>query len=122
MIEYGVTRSTGLTVYYSLDQVRFVAYYKRKGGQVPLSPETISGEIKSQIEQHETSIFLIRRFVLIIEGDAEFLEEWKNAVPEINFQICISSKETLEKLRIKIIDEDWNPSNKQISLNKLLVS
>ena len=122
MNEYGITQSTGLTVYYSLDQVRFVAYYKREGGQVPLSPEIISAEIKTQIELHKGSIFPIRKFVLIIEGDADFLAEWRNSVPEIDFQICISSKETLKELGIRMIDEDWKLGTKQVSLNQLLVN
>ena len=122
MNEYGITQSTGLTVYYSLDQVRFVAYYKREGGQVPLSPEIISAEIKTQIELHKGSIFPIRKFVLIIEGDADFLAEWRNSVPEIDFQICISSKETLKELGIRMIDEDWKSGTKQVSLNQLLVN
>ena len=119
MIEYGIAQSKGLTVYYALDQVRFVAYYKRKGGQIPLDPETISAEIKSQ-KDHST--LLVRKYVLIVEGDEGFLEEWRNKVPEIDFQICISSKEVLKKLKIKIIDEDWKPGNRQISLNQLLIN
>jgi hypothetical protein len=122
MVEYGVTKSAGLTVYYSLDQVRFVAYYKRKGGRVHLSPETVSAEIKSQIELHKTSIFSIRKFVLIIEGDSDFLEQWRNSVPEIDIQICVSSKDTLEKLSIKILDKDWKLGDSQISFNKLLAN
>ena len=85
MNEYGITQSTGLTVYYSLDQVRFVAYYKREGGQVPLSPEIISAEIKTQIELHKGSIFPIRKFVLIIEGDADFLRIFR-LLHEENYQ------------------------------------
>ena len=119
MIEFGLTQSNGLTAYYALDQVRFVAYYKRKGGQIPLDPEMISSEIKSQIEN---STLLIRRYVLIIEGDADFLAEWRNSVPEINVQICISTREVLKNLNIKIVDEDWKPGTQQISLNKLLSS
>ena len=122
MNEFGITQSTGLTVYNSLDPVKFVTYYKRKGGQVPITPETISAEIKTQIELHQTSVFSIRKFVLIIEGDTEFLAEWRNSVPEIDFQICISTTETLEKLNIKIIDGDWKPGKKQISLSKLLTN
>jgi hypothetical protein len=119
MIEYGVTQSKGLTVYYALDQVRFVAYYKRRGGQIPLDPKTISAEISSQ---KDNSTLLVRKYVLIVEGDEGFLADWRNSVPEIDFQICISSKEVLEKLQIKIVDEDWKPGNKQISLNQLLIN
>jgi len=122
MIEYGIIHSTGLTVHYSLDPVKFVSYYKRKGGQVPLSSEIVSAEIKSQIELHKTSILSIRKFVLIIEGDSDFLEQWRNSVPEIDIQICVSSKDTLEKLSIKILDKDWKPGDSQISFNKLLAN
>jgi len=121
MIEYGITQSTGLTVYNSLDQVKFVAYYKREGGRVPLSPEIISAEIKTQIELHGGSIFPIRKFVLIIDGGTDFLAEWRNSVPEVTFQICISTKGTLKELGVRIIDEDWKPGKKPISLNQLLV-
>ena len=117
MIEWGVTKSKGLTAYYALDQVRFVAYYKRKGGRVELTPDLISAEIKSK---DENTPLLVRKFVLILEGDAEFLADWRNAVPEIDFQICISTKEVLRNLNIRIVDEDWKPGQEQISLNKLL--
>ena len=119
MIEFGLTQSNGLTAYYALDQVRFVAYYKRKGGQIPLDPKLISSEINSQIEN---STHLVRRYVLIIEGDASFLTEWRNSVAEIDVQICISTRGVLKDLNIKIVDEDWKPGTKQISLNKLLSS
>jgi hypothetical protein len=119
VIEFGLTQSNGLTAYYALDQVRFVAYYKRKGGQIPLDPRIISSEIKSQIEN---STLLVRRYVLIIEGDADFLAEWRNSVSEIDVQICISTGEVLKNLNIKIVDEDWEPGTQQISLNKLLSS
>ena len=119
MIEFGLTQSNGLTAYHALDQVRFVAYYKRKGGQIPLDPKLISSEINSQIEN---STHRARRFVLIIEGDASFLAEWRNSVPEINVQICISTREVLKDLNIKIVDEDWKPGTKKISLNRLLSS
>jgi hypothetical protein len=119
VIEFGLTQSNGLTAYYALDQVRFVTYYKRKGGQITLDHKMISSEIKSQIEN---STLLVRRYVLIIEGDADFLAEWRNSVPEINVQICISTREVLKNLNIKIVDEDWKPGTRQISLNKLLSS
>ncbi len=119
VIEFGLTQSNGLTAYYALDQVRFVTYYKRKGGQITLDHKMISSEIKSQIEN---STLLVRRYVLIIEGDADFLGEWRNSVPEIDVQICISTKEVLKNLNIKIVDEDWEPGTQQISLNKLLSS
>ena len=119
MIELGVTQSKGITVYNALDQVRFVAYYKRKGGRVELTPEIISTEIKSI---DENTPLLVRKFVPILEGDAEFLADWRNTVPEIDFQICISTKEVLRNLKIKIVDEDWKPGQEQISLNKLFSS
>ena len=76
MIEFGLTQSNGLTAYYALDQVRFVAYYKRKGGQIPLDPKMISSEIKSQIEfrDNESERLLLKERLAKLEGGVAILK------------------------------------------------
>jgi hypothetical protein len=115
--EVGVTKSTGLTVYYSLDQVRFVAYYKRDGGPINLSPELINAEIIEKRNLGDP-----RKFVAIIEGGYGTLAYYQDRLTEPEFVVYVSNLETLQQLGVKSLDSSWTPGQPQISLNAVLSS
>ncbi len=115
MIEIGVTKSTGLTVYYSLDQVKFVAYYKRQHGPIDLKPAQIAAEIEEKREFGEH-----RRFVMIVEGDLDFLRSWRSAIHEFDIAIYVGKRDDVENLGITIVDASWDQDDEQISLTQIL--
>jgi hypothetical protein len=115
MIEIGVTKSTGLTVYYSLDQVKFVAYYKRQHGPIDLKPAQIATEIMTKREMGDH-----RRFVMIVEGDLNLLQSWRSTMHEFDIAIYVGKRDDVEKLGIIIVDANWDRDDRQISLNQIL--
>ena len=115
MIEIGVTKSTGLTVYYSLDQVKFVAYYKRKHGPIDLKPAQIATEIKTKREMGDH-----RKFVMIVVGDLDFLRSWRSTIHEFEIAIYVGKIDDVEKLGITIVDASWDQGDRQLSLNQIL--
>lgn len=115
--EVGVTKSTGLTVYYSLDQVKFVAYYKRDGGPINLSPERINAEIIEKKQLGDP-----RKFIAIVEGGYGTLAYYQDRLTEPEFIVYVSTQKNLDQLGIQSIDGSWVPGQPQISLNTVLSS
>lgn len=114
-VEFGFCRSIGITVYYSLDQAKYVTSYKREGGPVDLSPETIDSEIRKTRSRGDR-----RKFGAIIQGGPEFMREYRQELREPDFLIFLSSESNLRELGLDVIDNDWKKGMKQHDVNKIL--
>jgi hypothetical protein len=113
--EFGVSRSSGFTTYFSLDQTRFLAYYKRDNGAINQSPEQINKQIVERRAARDD-----RKFIAIVEGQVGTLEYYRDRLTEPDYVIYVSDNETLASMGIKAVDANWSKGDRQIDLNQII--
>lgn len=81
VLDIGVSRSTGLTCYWSLSQVLTLGFYAREGGATRTTPEIMLRQIEdTRMREISRTVGLNRKIVLIVEGSREYLTEWMTTV------------------------------------------
>lgn len=118
LLELGISKSRGLTAYFSLNQVKTLSFYTRQGGPLRQTPETIRQNIN---ERRELGIET-RAFVLIVEGDHQYLIDFKQAQLDVDAKIYLGAHSDLMQLGVDIIDDEWEPGMPPLNLNNFLRS
>lgn len=115
--EIGFTRSRGITVYYALDQAKYLTYYKKDDGPVNPSPESINADIIQKKNSGDT-----RKYVAIVEGAFGTLAYYQDRLTEPEIVIYLSDEKTLKSLGIQAVDIGWEKGRPQIDVNQILAS
>lgn len=115
--EIGISKATGFTAYFSLDQTRFLAYYKRDNGPVNQTPDEMNMKIISRRAAGDD-----RKFVAIVEGLQGTLEYYRDKLTEPDYILYISDAKTLRGMGIRPIDQSWSRDVEQIDLNQVLAT
>lgn len=114
----GVSKSTGLTCYWSLSQVKLLTFYARQGGATEATPEAMLHQLSEArgLEHGRAD----RRLVLIVEGSLEYLSLWNSAALPVDLYIFIGNIDALDRLGVEIIDRAWAQTDKPINLNRIV--
>ena len=111
--EIGISKASGFTSYFSLDQTRTLSFYRRQGSTVAHKP--IDEEICKRINAGDN-----RLFVAIIEGDINFMLGYRASVTKADLIIYISSSQNLSGIGVRILDQNWMNGDEKIDLNEFL--
>lgn len=114
IIEIGVSQSRGMTVYFSFDQTRTFATFRREGSVVAHS-RTIDELFQSRIDARDD-----RKFVAVLEGSFEYLQNFRTSLRTPRLIVYVSTLEILHQLKVTVVDEDWEPGGEKIDLNYYL--
>lgn len=112
--EIGVCNARGMTTYFSFDQTRTFATYRREGSVVTHS-RTIDELFQSRIDARDD-----RKFVAVLEGSFEYLQKFRTSLETPHLVVYVSTREILYQLKVKVVDEDWKPGAEKIDLNNYL--
>jgi hypothetical protein len=111
MTDLGVSKSRGLTIYFALAQVHTLTFYSREGGPLGQTPISIAKQV-SDTRQHDP-----RRFVLIVEGEYDYLCRYHQAEIDVDVRIFVGNAADLSRLKLSVIDADWDDSQAQLNIN-----
>lgn len=114
--EIGVCHARGITTYFSFDQTRSFATYRREGSVITHT-RTIDELFQSRIDARDD-----RQFVAVLEGSFDFLQEFRTSLKTPHLIVYVSALEVLHQLEVNVVDKDWKPGAKTIDLNKYLPS
>jgi hypothetical protein len=113
MNEIGISKASGFSSYFSLDQSKTLSYYRREGSSI--EHRSIDEEIRARIAARDD-----RKFVAIIEGGLQFISHYRESLTFPDVIVYVSDIVSLRSIGITPIDANWEKGDKNMDLNKFL--
>lgn len=117
MQEIGIVHSNGVDAFYSLNPLFDYSILCSEGTMGVKSPATVVQELEDRFYTNMT-----KRTVVVVEGSYEWLRMYHGTVDNADVMVYLGSAEDLHKLKIKPLDEHWEPGDAPLVLQEFVAS